>query len=117
MREKFEKFLRHVTAVVNAYYGEHFPKQTPTIEYEEGSVYWRIVSRDNPDYGTSRKVYGFVRKSDGAIFKAAGWKAPAVKSGVRGTLDNYPDELLGGHGIAYKNMRSYGPTTYPPRPE
>lgn len=109
-----EKFVRHVQAVVKKAYDEQFPTlQTPAISYEEGSVYWRVVI-SSPG---SRSVYGFVRRADGAIFKSASWKAPALKSGVRGFLDNYPDTLLTMHGIRYKDGGSYGPVVYPPRPE
>ena len=46
----------------------------------------RIV-RTDIDNEMSRSVYCFVRKSDGAILKAAGWNAPA--KGVRGSIMDY----------------------------
>ena len=118
MRVKFEKFIRHVQAVVDAYHAEYFPEQPVKIVYEEGPVYWKLIS-ERTAFGkpAGRGVYGFVRRSDGAIFKAATWKAPATKPGVRGYLDDYPDTLLGAYGIAYKNMGNYGPSVYPARPE
>lgn len=118
MRAKFEKFVRHVQAVVDTYHEEYHPGQGAKIVYEEGSVYWKLIS-ERYAFGkeAGRSVYGFVRRSDGAIFKAASWRAPATKPGVRGYLDNYDDKLLGAYGISYKNMGSYGPSVYPARPD
>jgi hypothetical protein len=110
---EIEKFVRHIQAVVDAYYRDFFPDtKSPVVTIEDGKVYWKIVNNNNG----SRSVYGFVRKEDGAIFRAAGWKAPAIKAGIRGYLNDYPDELLGAYGIAYKNMPSFGPKKYPTRP-
>lgn len=119
VRENFEKFVQHIQAVVDAYYKERFPNlPSVKIVYEEGSVYWRVVNvQGDPNLPGSKTVYGFVRREDGAIFKAAGWKMPAVKSGIRGFVDNYPDELLSAYGISYKKMGSIGPTVYPKRPD
>ena len=70
---------------------EHFAKQyanlkAPTITVHPGRVYWKVVREEGEDLGINCSVYGFVRKSDGAIFKAATWKAPYTKgnSAIRG---------------------------------
>ena len=62
-----------------------FPTLKPCyIEVQPGSTYWKIVKVDGHNGGQS--VFGFVRKADGAILKAAGWKAPYVRGNnyVRG---------------------------------
>jgi len=55
-------------------FAEHYPRLTvPTLTAERGLKNVRIVSSD----GASRYVFCFVRIADGAVLKAAGWKAPA----------------------------------------
>ena len=50
-------------------------------------------------------VFGFVRKSDGAIFKAASWKAPFVKgpSAIRGYVNDPNNGLssVTAYGVVY----------------
>jgi hypothetical protein len=111
-QQHFDLFVQFVQAVSNAYMDESFPRlPKPKIEVEEGSVYWRVVRVDN-----QRSVYCFVRKVDGAIFKAATWKSPALKPGLRGYINDYPNELLGAYGIAYLTGSNIRPRNYPPRP-
>ncbi len=55
-----------------------------TIRYEpdpRGKKYTRIVrttTAKSADVVTSRSVHAFVKREDGTIWKAAGWKAPAL---------------------------------------
>lgn len=51
------------------------------VEFEEGSKYIKVVSLS---WG-SRSVHSFVEKSNGNIWKAASWKAPA-KNFPRGNV-------------------------------
>lgn len=70
-----EAFLAHAQSLQN-------PKDVipTTFEVESGRVYDRVVGV----YGSSRSAFCFVRKSDGAVLKAASWKAPAKH--VRGSI-------------------------------
>lgn len=73
----------------NAYYVEHLSNLTPPVFYPElGNKYTRIVKRDSlgshDSLGSQRSVICFVRNEDGAILKAASWKAPAKH--VRGSI-------------------------------
>jgi len=59
------------------------------VRVEKGRKYWKIlideIDRDDHRF-TSTRVFGFVRRQDGAIFRAASFKAPETrtKSAVRG---------------------------------
>jgi len=78
----FETFIDGVQSLIDHHMNTRFPTLPPVkIEIWPGSKYWKIVRVDN---GVS--VFGFVRKSDGAILKAATWRAPFVKgpSAIRG---------------------------------
>ena len=98
----FEHFVSAAAALVTKYMSKNFPTlPIDIIEVQEGSVYWKIIKR----VGASRTVYGFVRKKDGAIFKAAGWKAPYTrgKSAVRGYVtDEFAKNTLTPYGIIYE---------------
>ncbi len=79
--------------------------KSPLITIMDGPVYWRIVKHERKMDGTltdSRSVYCLIRKADGAVMKAAGWKKPAP-NGVRCYLDR--EETLKtwmtSHGMAY----------------
>lgn len=52
------------------------------VEFEPGSKYVKVVKISA---GGSRSVHSFVEKENGAIWKAASWKAPA-KNFVRGNV-------------------------------
>lgn len=88
----FTTFVEKIQVMID----EHFIKNytnlsAPTIAVYPGRKYWRIVKEDPPDqFGQQASVYGFVRKADGAIFKAASWKAPNVKgfSAIRGYVND-----------------------------
>ena len=81
----FEAFVEGIKEKVAAHYANDFPTLKPNvIEVQPGRTYWKIVKVDGHNGGQS--VYGFVRKADGAILKAATWKAPYTRGNnyVRG---------------------------------
>ena len=81
----FEAFVEGIKEKIAAHYANDFPTLKPnTIEVQPGRAYWKIVKTDGHNRGQS--VYGFVRKADGAILKAATWKAPYTRGNnyVRG---------------------------------
>ena len=83
----FETFIEKVQAKVSKHFTDNYPNLTaPNIAVHPGRVYWKVVREEARNGGFSCSVYGFVRKSDGAIFKAAAYKAPYTKgpTAVRG---------------------------------
>ncbi len=108
-----QNFVKFVQAVIDVHQKEQGFSSNTQIEVDEGNVYWRIVANN----GVQRLVYGFVRKTDGAIFRANSWKIPDKKH-VRGYLDNYDNSIIGAYGITYlKTVTQCGSIkNFPPRP-
>ncbi len=73
-----EKYVEGVREKILKHYKTRLPNLTPcAIRIDEGSKYCKVVKYEpGKDWGTS--VHSFVRKADGAILKAASWKAPAL---------------------------------------
>ena len=103
IEHKFGEFVENVKALVANHYETHLPTLDPDeIGVLPGRVYWKIVRRRASGVGGS--VYGFVRKADGAIFKAATWKAPYTKgaSAIRGYVtDDWAMDAATEYGIVY----------------
>jgi hypothetical protein len=71
--KQLEGFVNKIQLETNKYYAQHLANLTPpVINVEEGSKFWKIITE-----GTQKCVYCFVSKSNGDIYKAASWKAPA----------------------------------------
>lgn len=70
----YAKFLKEIDGSVDKF----------GVEFEYGSKYVKIVTISG---GGSRSVHSFVEKSDGNIWRAASWKAPA-RNFVRGNVYN-----------------------------
>jgi hypothetical protein len=88
-------FVADYSAKTAAYYAEHYKFSEPeSFSVDAGSKNIRIVrTRMSDGKPVGRSVACFVRKSDGAILKAAGWKAPFIAKGgpmdawtVRGSI-------------------------------
>ena len=97
----FETFVDGVQEMLDEHMNTRFPNLPRVkIEVYPGRKYWKIVRVDN---GAS--VFGFVRKSDGAIFKAASWKTPFVKgpSAIRGYVNDPNNGLssVSPYGVVY----------------
>jgi len=77
----------------------------PHVRVEKGRVYWKIfVDKFDEWSGRTSKIFGFVRRKDGAIFRAATLKAPETrtKTAIRGYVyDDHPEEYFGKYGIIY----------------
>ena len=101
LEKEFKDFVAEIEDIVHTHYREKFPSLTiPTIGFDNGRKYWRIWTKS----GSSRSVYGFVRKDDGAILRAATWKAPQTKtkSAVRGYItDPNPLDYCGPYSVKY----------------
>ena len=68
----------------------HFqaPADRPTVELEYGRKYIKVVH----NFGHQRLVHSFVDRSNGNVFKPAGWAKPA--KGVRANLVTGLADLL-----------------------
>lgn len=87
--QALKRFLELLQQRETEYIKKNYQNLKPaTFSVDSGKVYDRIV-RNN---GVQRSAYCFIRKSDGAILKAAGWKAPAKHE--RGNI--YASTPLGG---------------------
>jgi hypothetical protein len=84
------------------------------VRAEKGRVYWRIVidhyesvpwTDENPSGKPfSTRIFGFVRRKDGAIFRAATFKAPETrtKTAIRGYIyDENVEDYFTDYGITY----------------
>jgi len=92
-----DAFVNGVQARSDARYATDFPhSKAPQFTVMPGAKNVRIVSSD----GVSRYVFCFVRIEDGAILKAAGWKAPAKHA--RGSIYvNAGADAVGDYGAHY----------------
>ena len=104
----FEYFATEAQRIVSEYMDTYFPTLPKEhIEVNDnGHVYWKLtrVSDSGPHNSASRTVYAFVRKRDGAIFKAAAYRAPYTKgkSAIRGYVtDEWASSLITAHGVIY----------------
>ena len=76
-------FMQHITDVKEVDRLANFRSLPPTVyTTEPGKKNIRIV--DQREDGSGRTVFCFIRIEDGAVLKAAGWKAPAKHP--RGTI-------------------------------
>jgi hypothetical protein len=95
-----DNFLTHITDAKEADRVARFAKLRPTVyTIETGIKNIRVVEQDSE--GNHRSVFCFIRKEDGAVLKAAGWKAPAKHA--RGTIytDNPQEYGVGVYGANY----------------
>jgi hypothetical protein len=85
-------------ALIDHYERNYTRVWAPRLTVERGLKNVRIVANDNS--GSSRSVFCFVRIADGAILKAAGWKAPAKHA--RGSIYvNAGQDAVGIYGANY----------------
>lgn len=92
-------FINTTQAKLDAEYAAKYSHVTaPQLTAEGGAKNVRIVS--NQTTGAGRSVFCFVRIADGAILKAAGWKAPAKHA--RGSIYvNAGQDAIGMYGANY----------------
>ena len=77
----------------------------PKLLVEKGRVYHKLLVEDRSSFGgCSQTVYGFVRRKDGAIFRAATFKQPETrtKTAIRGFItDEFAEDYFTGYGVIY----------------
>ena len=88
-REEVEVELPLWLERLNEFVGSHMRKNYPNVSFHDftvgsGRKYARIIRNTNSG-PLGQSVFCFVRLSDGAILKAASWKAPALNY-VRGYI-------------------------------
>ena len=97
LQNQLDDFVTEIETLVHDHYKNRFPNlELPKIGVDNGRKYWRIWKDGS--------VFGFVRKDDGAILKAATWKAPQTKtkSAVRGYItDDNCINTCTPYGIVY----------------
>lgn len=96
-----QRFIEALTNREIEHTKKNFPNLKPSSFYVMvGRVFDRIVT-ERPGSG-SRSVFCFLRKSDGAIIKAAGWKAPEPRHYERGNIfRKNPLEGTNVYGVDY----------------
>tara|TARA_R100001509_G_scaffold165182_1_gene145600 strand:- start:353 stop:751 length:399 start_codon:yes stop_codon:yes gene_type:complete len=78
----------------------------PVLEIEKrGRKYWKIIKVNRNDFGgSSKSVYAFIRKSDGAILRPATWSKPETRTrtAVRGHItDEWAVDYFTPFGVVY----------------
>lgn len=87
--------------------GKSFLTETkpPILTKKKGRVYWKLILENRNDFGGhSSTVYGFVRKSDGAIFRPATWKKPETRTrnAIKGFVtEEFPEDYFTAFGVLY----------------
>ena len=94
-QEELDWYMERFTGLIQDCFNEHektqkYPKEY-TVVVKKGRKYWKILttSRARTPHGiTNTRIFGFVRREDGAILRAASMKAPEVrtKNPVRGYI-------------------------------
>jgi len=111
------ELLPQIQAKVNINYSQHASPQIvmgktflsesnpPVLTVQKGRVYYKLILENQNDFGgNSASVYGFIRRKDGAIFRAATWKQPETrtKSAIRGHItDEYCIDYFTAYGVTY----------------
>ena len=91
--EELEWYMERFTTLIQKCQDEHqlslkFPKET-AVRVEKGRKYWKIFVDSHDEWSGPRSlIFGFVRRKDGAILRAANMKAPETrtKNPVRGYI-------------------------------
>ena len=94
-QEELEWYMEHFASLIQICLDEHRTKLNYPYDVEilvkTGRKYWKIMVDETwpIDNGRNRtRIFGFVRREDGAIFRAADMKAPETrtKNPIRGYI-------------------------------
>lgn len=80
---------------------------SPELTFKKGRVYWKLIKEQHYENQAqnSKTVYAFIRRKDGAIFRAATWKQPETrtKSPIKGYItDEWSADYFTAYGVAYE---------------
>lgn len=79
------ELIEFMDARAEEYFGEHYPTLDPVTHSNDGGrKYIRIAQQDECG---ARHVHCFVDTRTGGVYKAAGWKAPALNGERFNLLD------------------------------
>jgi len=100
--ENYQKYYTKNQVVGKSYLAE---LKAPIVTMAKGRVYYKLVLESQNDWGgSSSTVYGFIRRKDGAIFRAATWRQPETrtKTAIRGYVtEEYAMDYFTPHGVIY----------------
>jgi len=117
-QEEIEWYFERFTETIQKHQTVRADLSPMKIQYkvraQKGRVYWKIFV-DTHDFATHgsqdshvvlirTNIFGFVRRKDGAIFRAATYKAPETrtKTAIRGyVFDDDPSQYFTEWGITY----------------
>ena len=101
----FSKFTGLIQDMLDSKDALAVHKREKRVRVQKGRVYWKIFVDDFHGWsGNSSRIFGFVRRKDGAIFRPASLKAPETrtKSAIRGYIyDEHPENYFTEYGIVY----------------
>lgn len=87
VRQAIAEFIEFLEAAHAKHHAERFPMLTPDKYWVEGGrKYIKIAQGRNPE-GGGASVHCFVDALTGDVYKAAGWKAPALNGARYNLLD------------------------------
>ena len=110
-QEELEWYMERFKRLIQDHLDEHeksqkYPDEC-TVVVKKGRKYWKIMveaPRSSIFTGGRRRIFGFVRRKDGAILRAANMKAPETrtKNPVRGYIwDEDAADTFSWTGINY----------------
>ena len=98
----YKKYKAPKQIVGKSYLSESKP---PVLTIQNGRVYYKLILQNTSDFGgNSATVYGFIRRKDGAILRAATWKKPETrtKTAIHGYItDEYCIDCFTPYGVIY----------------
>lgn len=94
VRQAIAEYLEFMNAVSAKHTAEHYPMlEADRFWVESGKKYLKIAQSRNPE-GQGASVHCFVDALTGDVYKAAGWKAPALNGARYNLLDSESLALL-----------------------
>ena len=101
----FNKFINLIQKMIEEKESLAVQRSDKHVRVEKGRVYWRIFVDEYDEWSGQRSsIFGFVRRKDGAVLRAATYKAPETrtKSAVRRYVyDDHPQNYFTQFGIVY----------------
>lgn len=77
------ELIEFMDARAKEYFAEHYPNLAPATHYTDGGRKYVRIVQDNG----GRHVHCFVDVQTGSVYKAAGWKTPALNGERFNILD------------------------------
>ena len=101
----FNKFTELIQDMLTEKENLSVHRRDKRVRVQKGRVYWKIFVDQHDEWSGERSsIFGFVRRKDGAIFRARNLKTPETrtKSAIRGYIyDEHPENYFTEYGIVY----------------